>query len=83
MGRLVSVPDRRRRRSDCAMSKLDDPRARELGHLKVALATFALHLDAFEMQAQDVMISIARQRDRAPPVEIGRNPRKEELSGGQ
>jgi hypothetical protein len=66
------------------MSKPDDPRTRELGHLKVALATFALHLDVFEMQAQEVMLSIGRQGDHAARVDIGRGkPRKDELSGGQ
>ncbi len=36
------------------MNRGDDARVEELGHLKLALATFALQLDAFEMRTHEV-----------------------------
>ena len=64
---------------------MDDPRTKELGHLKLALATFALHLDAFEMLTQEVMLSIGKPGNRnfVPKADIGREFRKDDPSGGQ
>lgn len=62
---------------------MDDPRTKELGHLKLALATFALHLDALEMLTQEVMFSIGKPGNHVPQIDIGRKPRKDDLSGGQ
>jgi len=55
---------RRLRPADCpraepqagfAMEQGQDARARELDNLRLALATFALQLDRFEMQAGDAL----------------------------
>jgi hypothetical protein len=62
---------------------MDDPRTEELGHLKLALATFALHLDAFEMLTQEVMLSIGEPGVHALQADIGRKPRKDDLIAGQ
>ena len=48
------------------MSSQNDPRARELTRLKLALATFALQLDAFEQQAHGVLRSIGQPKDEGP-----------------
>ena len=42
------------------MSAMDDARTEELGHLKLALAAFALHLEAFEMLTQEVVHTVGR-----------------------
>jgi hypothetical protein len=61
------------------MSSSNDPRVRELNRLKLAMATFALWLDAFEMQAHGVLLSIGRPIDDG----LGHERRKEEEIGGQ
>lgn len=38
----------------------EDARAAELGRLKLALATFALQLDAFEMRAREVLLTAGK-----------------------
>jgi hypothetical protein len=48
------------------MSASNDPRARELNQLKLALATFALQLDAFELQAHGVLLSMGQPGDDRP-----------------
>ena len=45
------------------MNSWNDPRAGELSRLQLALATFALQLDAFELQAGDVLRSIGHPLD--------------------
>jgi hypothetical protein len=45
-----------------------DPRARERQQLKLAVATFALHLDAFEMLAKEAL------RLRGDPNDKSRRP---------
>ena len=45
------------------MSTSNDLRVRELNQLKLALATFALHLNAFEERTHGVLRSIERSRD--------------------
>jgi len=65
------------------MSRISDPRSDELGHLKLALATFEVHLEVFEMQAQEVMLSIGKPGTDAPQAVIDRAPGKDDLSGRQ
>jgi hypothetical protein len=64
-----------------AMKLGDERRTEELGHLKLALATFALQLDAFELRTHEVLLAVeepvtenpavnggpAHRRDRGPP----------------
>lgn len=45
------------------MSSSNDLRARELNRLKLALATFALHLDAFEERTHGMLRSMGRSQD--------------------
>jgi hypothetical protein len=50
------------------MDRRDDARIEELNNLKLALATFALHLDAFEMKLSEAKhdltpVGPARPRD--------------------
>ena len=54
------------------MSSSIDPRVRELARLKLALATFALQLDTFEVRAHGVLSSIGPSADDP----LGREPRK-------
>jgi hypothetical protein len=54
------------------MSPSIDPRVRELAQLKLALATFALQLDTFEVRAHGVMSSIGQSADDM----LGHEPRK-------
>jgi len=59
------------------MGSQDDPRTKELGQLKLALATFALHLEAFEMQTLEVLHAVGKPGNDVPRVNIGRRLRKE------
>jgi len=71
------------------VNRVDDPRAKELGHLKLALATFALHLEAFEMRTQEVMHSVGGTPNYVPDTGMGHKLSKiglsgrDDLSGGQ
>ncbi len=65
------------------MSSQDDPRTEELGQLKLALATFALHLDAFEMQTLEVLHAVDKPGNGAPRVNTARKHRKDDVIGGQ
>jgi hypothetical protein len=56
-----------------------DPRVRELTRLKLALATFALQLDTFELRAHGVLSSIGQSADDA----LGHEPRKGDKIAGQ
>jgi hypothetical protein len=56
-----------------------DPRLRELTRLKLALATFALQLDTFEVRAHGVLSSIGQSADDA----LGHEPRKGDKIAGQ
>jgi hypothetical protein len=49
----TNSPDRR---GDRAASSARDARAEEFEQLKLALATFALQLDAFEMRAKELLL---------------------------
>ena len=74
----LPIPDgvwRARRVDDCGllcspMSSKGDPRTEELGQLKLAMATFALHLDAFEMQALEVLHAVGRPGNDVPRMNI-------------
>ena len=56
------------------MSTANDPRVSELNRLKLAMATFALQLDTFEVRAHGVMLSIGRPHEDG----AGHGRRKEE-----
>jgi hypothetical protein len=65
------------------MNSENDPRAEELGQLKLALATFALHLDAFEMLTHEVCSRFDKPGHHVPRANMGRGSRKDEVTGGQ
>jgi len=47
------------------MGSSNDPRLRELNRLKLAMATFALQLDTFELRAHGMLLSMGRPSDQA------------------
>lgn len=49
------------------MSHGKDARAEELDNLRLALATFAVQLDAFEMRASDALLAARREASIAIP----------------
>ena len=49
------------------MGRREDARAAELHNLRLALATFALHLDAFEMRASGALLAAGREPSIAAP----------------
>ena len=57
----------------------DERRSEELGHLKLALATFALQLDAFEQRTHEVLLAVEKPVTDNPLVNGG--PRIEEIPG--
>jgi hypothetical protein len=61
----------------------EDARAEELGQLKLALATFALQLDAFEMRARGVLLTVGRPDNSVGNPDGGREPRRDDVRGGQ
>jgi len=63
-------------------SSESDPRAEELGQLKLALATFALHLEAFEMRTHEVLLSVSKSGNDAP-LDNGRGSGKDDVIGDQ
>jgi hypothetical protein len=65
------------------MGQGEDARAEELGQLKLALATFALRLDAFEMRAHEVLLMVGRPSNSVGHPGSGREPRRDDVSGGQ
>jgi len=72
-----------------AMKLGDERRTEELGHLKLALATFALQLDAFELRTHEVLLAVEQPLTDDPLAmavprieEIAGRP-KDNLSGGQ
>jgi len=62
------------------MSSSNDLRVRELNRLKLALATFALHLDAFEARTLGLLHSVGRPKDEDLP---GHRLRKGGTHAGQ
>ena len=66
------------------MNYPDDARAKELHNLRLALATFALQLDAFELQTRERSIRASIKTGAlAPPAQSGSSLQKEEKIGGQ
>jgi hypothetical protein len=61
----------------------DDARARELSNLKLALATFALQLDAFELRTKATRQAAGKVKNPAPPPNEGGRPRKDHTIGRQ
>jgi hypothetical protein len=63
----MSSPERR---GPWAMPSARDERAEELEQLRLALATFALQLDAFEMRAKELLLAAGKvnaNTHRGPP----------------
>jgi hypothetical protein len=71
------------RKPSLASNHGDDARAEELEHLKLALATFALQLDAFEMRTHGLRLAVGKPGNLVPPPDRGRGPPKDEMIGGQ
>jgi hypothetical protein len=61
----------------------DDARARELSNLKLALATFALQLDAFELRTKATRQAAGKAKNPVPPPNDGSGPRKDHTIGRQ
>jgi hypothetical protein len=62
----------------------DDARAAELQNLRLALVTFALQLDAFELQARRGLLKAGiKPGVPAPPLVPVAGSRGEEMIGGQ
>ena len=53
------------------MSSSNDPRLRELNRLKLAMATFALQLNTFELRAHGMLLSMGKDSDRANARRLG------------
>jgi hypothetical protein len=65
------------------MKHREDARAEEREHLKLALATFALQLDAFEMRTQSVRFSCGKPDNPVVPLsDNGRWSGKDSASEG-
>lgn len=52
------------------MDPWNDQRSRELKRLQLALTTFALQLDAFELRTQNVLRSIGQSGDQGPAANL-------------
>jgi hypothetical protein len=50
-----------------------DPRLRELSNLKLALATFALHLDAFEARVKPLRANMKSAATPQPDINFAKN----------
>jgi hypothetical protein len=61
----------------------DDARIEELNNLRLALATFVLHLDAFEMQTHEGFLTASKPGKPVPRSEGDRGSRKDKMIGGQ
>jgi hypothetical protein len=64
------------------MTNQEDARTRELDNLRLALATFALQLDAFEMRMSEARLA-AEHRPSRPYLPIGLRPQREKVFGRQ
>jgi hypothetical protein len=67
------------------MGRGEDARAEELHNLRVALATFALQLDAFEMRANGALLAAGREASsmRKPSIAVQRTNRPRDSEGGR
>jgi hypothetical protein len=62
----------------------EDARAEELDNLRVALATFALQLDAFEMRANGALLAARREASmRKASIAVPRTNRPRDSEGGR
>jgi len=52
-------------------------RTEEREHLKLALTTFALQLDAFEMRTQDILLGVNKPNNPVPRLRGGRGLRRD------
>ena len=66
-----------------AMKHGDDARTEELNNLRLALATFVLHLDAFEMRTHAGLPTVGKPGKPVPRTDNGCGPRKDKMIGGQ
>jgi hypothetical protein len=55
----------------------DERRDEELGHLKLALATFALQLNVFETRAHQILLAVDKPETQNPPIDGGPAHQKE------
>jgi hypothetical protein len=69
---LISSHGQSLSRTRLAMKIANERRVEELKQLKVALATFALQLDAFEMRTHEVLLAAGRPLTKDPLVDGGR-----------
>lgn len=66
------------------MGRGEDARAEELNNLRVALATFALQLDAFEMRAHGALLAASREASmRKAPIAVQPTDRPRDSEGGR
>ena len=66
------------------MGRGEDARAEELHNLRVALATFALQLDAFEMRANGALLAARREASmRKASIAVPRTNRPRDSEGGR
>jgi hypothetical protein len=65
------------------MNHRDDARTEELNNLRLALATFVLQLDAFEMRTHGGLPRVNKPEKPAPRTDSGSVPRKDKIIGGQ
>jgi hypothetical protein len=61
----------------------DDARVEELDNLRLALATFALQLDVFEMRASESLKAHATPEISAAARDAGCRLQKDKVTGGQ
>jgi hypothetical protein len=54
------------------VDRRDDARIEELTNLRLALATFALHLDAFEMKVSEATLALIPANPARPRDIVGR-----------
>lgn len=65
------------------MNYRDDARTKELNNLRLALATFVLQLDAFEMRNHEGLPRVGKPEKPVPRTDSGCDPRKDKIIGGQ
>jgi hypothetical protein len=64
------------------MNRADDARTKELNNLRLALATFVLQLDAFEMRNREGLPRVSKPEKPVPRTD-SYGPRKDKIIGGQ
>jgi hypothetical protein len=75
--RVPSNNARLQPQTELDMKHGDDARAEELNNLKLALATFVLQLDAFEMRMHEGLPRARKPGKAAPRTDGGGEPRKD------